>query len=192
LGGSNLIGEGWLLIIPFTIYLKEFNYVDIGDIITIFDEDNVASTWQIIDWSCDFIREYETPSYATPTVRNAKYRAKKVTLPTKKEFVLNPTFVEPAPNQKIIKVGQPLLILVYVFGTSSEYEYTATLTNEPTGMTIVGEGSDNFGSFYGIAFTPGALDANAIYGQEPYPITFTLSDGTNSKSYQFSVRVYPA
>ena len=180
--------------IPFnnyTIYLKEFNYIDIGDIITIYDEDNVASNWQILDWSCDFIREYETPSYSTPTVRNARYRAKKVTLPTKEEFVINANFVEPAPNQKIIESFQELIIRIYVFGQNANYTYTATLTNEPTGMVIDGTGSDSFGNYYQISFTPDALDANAIYGQEPYPITFTLSDGTNSKSYEFSVRVYP-
>jgi hypothetical protein len=180
--------------IPFnnyTVYLKEFNYIDIGDIITIFDEDNVASTWQILDWSCDFIREYETPSYSTPTVRNATYRAKKVTLPTKEDFVLNANFIEPAPNQKIIESFQKLLIRVYAFGLNVDYTYTSTLTNEPAGMVFDGIGSDSFGNYYQISFTPDALDANAIYGQEPNPITFTLSDGTNSKTYQFSVRVYP-
>jgi hypothetical protein len=180
--------------IPFnnyTIYLKEFNYVDIGDIITIFDQDNVPSTWQILDWSCDFIREYETPSYSAPTVRNAKYRAKKVTLPSKEEFVINANFFEPAPNQKIIESFKQLIVRIYVFGQNANYTYTATLSNEPTGMVPDGTGSDSFGNYYQISFTPDALDANAIYGQEPNPITFTLSDGTNSKSYQFSVRVYP-
>ena len=78
-----------------------------------------------------------------------------------------------------------------MFGQNANYTYTATLTNEPTGMVIDGTGSDSFGNYYQISFTPDVLDANAIYGQEPNPITFTLSDGTNSKSYQFSVRVYP-
>jgi hypothetical protein len=41
-----------------------------------------------------------------------------------------------------------------------------------------------------ISFTPDVVDENKIYGQEPNPITLTISDGTNSKSYQFSVRVY--
>ena len=58
--------------------------------------------FQILDWSCDFIREYLTPSYSTPTVRYAKYRAKKVTLPAGTEFYINANFVEPDPNQKII------------------------------------------------------------------------------------------
>jgi hypothetical protein len=172
----------------FTIYLKEFNYVDVNDIITIYDQDNVASTWQILSWDCDFIREYETPSYATPTVRNAKYKAKKVTLPTTSDFFINPTFVEPKPNQKIIESFQELTIRIYVYNLNPINTYTATLTNEPTGMTFV---SPFNGEYYEISFTPDVLDANAIYGQEPYPITFTLSDGTNSKSYQFSVRVYP-
>jgi len=179
--------------IPFNNYtqvLNEYNYIDIGDIITIYDQDNVASTWQILEWSCDFIREYITPSYATPTVRFAKYRAKKVLLPVEEEFYINPTFVEPAPNQKIIESFQELELRVYAININTPTAI-ATLTNEPAGMVITGPFSDSIGNYYGITWTPDALDANAIYGQEPYPITFTLSDGTNSKSYQFSVRVYP-
>ena len=176
--------------IPFnnyTIYLKEFNYIDINDIITIYDEDNVASYWQILDWSCDFIREYETPSYSTPTVRNARYRAKKVTLPTSSQFFINPTYVEPKPNQKLIDSGQELIVKVFVYNINPNNTYTVTLANEPVGMVLDGL-IDN--EYIQISFTPDVSDENKIYGEDPNPITLTLSDGTNSKSYQFSVRVY--
>jgi len=180
--------------IPFNNYtqrLEEYNYIDVGDIITIYDQDNVASTWQILDWSCDFIREYLTPSYSTPTVRYGKYRAKKVTLPSEEQFYINANFVEPSPNQKIISGFQGLLVKVYVINFDTQLA-TATLSNEPTGMTVGSITSDTIGNYYPITFTPGALDENVIYGQEPYPITFTISDGTNSKDYKFSVRVYPS
>ena len=51
---------------------------------------------------------------------------------------------------------------------------------------------DSVGYYYPITWTPGALDENIIYGQEPYPITLTISDGTNTKDYKFSIRVYPS
>lgn len=180
--------------IPFnnyTQYLKEYNYIDVGDIITIYDQDNIASTWQILEWSCDFIREYITPSYATPTVRFAKYRAKKVTLPAQEQFYINPTFIEPAPNQKIISVSKALKIRVYVLNINFD-TISASLSNEPAGMAITGLVSDFSGDYIEILWTPGVLDENIIYGQDPYPITLNISDGTNIKSYEFSVRVYPA
>jgi hypothetical protein len=180
--------------IPFNNYtqrLEEYNYVDVGDIITIYDQDNVSSTWQILDWSCDFIREYLTPSYSTPTVRYAKYRAKKVTLPSAEEFYINANFVEPAPNQKIITGFEEILIKVYVINIDLELA-TATLSNDPTGMTVGAITSDTTGNYYPITWTPGSLDENIIYGQEPYPITLTISDGTNTKEYKFSIRVYPS
>ena len=180
--------------IPYNNYtqrLEEYNYIDIGDIITIYDEDNVASTWQILDWSCDFLREYLTPSYSTPTVRYAKYRAKKVTLPAEPEFYINANFVEPAPNQKIITGFEELELRVYCENINLSTA-TTSLTNEPTGMIISGYFTDARGDYFAITWTPGALDENNIYGQEPYPITFSISDGTNTKDFRFSVRVYPS
>jgi hypothetical protein len=170
--------------IPFnnyTIYLNEFNYIDIADIVVLYDENNVGTFYQILDWNVDFVRENNTDGYSAPNVRFAKYRAKKVVPPANEEIVTNPTYVEPALNQKIITKDESLEGRVYIVNFDNTKTYTATLSGHPTGMTasIV----DNYAS---VEWIPNTGQQNKIYNG----ITVTISDGTVSKPYVFSVRVY--
>ena len=76
------------------------------------------------------------------------------------------------------------LIRVYVINIDPNLA-SATLTNEPTGMVVGSLDVDSVGIYYPITWTPGALDENIIYGQEPYPITLTISVGKMSKGIIF-------
>jgi hypothetical protein len=174
--------------IPFnnyTIYLKEYNYIDIGDIIYISDQNNVETAYQILDWSCDFVRQIETPTLYAPNVRFAKYRAKKVTVPNNDELILSNTNYSPAANQKIITHDNLLEFICEIVNFNPEATYTATLNNEPAGMTAsIVDGI--ILKYANVQWTPNAGQADEIYNN----IELEISDGTNTSAYVFSVRVY--
>jgi len=165
----------------YTQYLNEFNYIDIGDVIVLKNENNIGTYYQILDWNVDFIRENNTDGYNAPNVRAARYRAKKVIPPTNEEIITNPTYVEPSLNQKIITKDESLEVRVYIVNFNNTKTYTATLSGHPSGMTasIV----DDYAS---VEWIPNSGQQNKIYNG----ITVTISDGTVSKPYVFSVRVY--
>ena len=179
--------------IPFnnyTIYLKEYNYIDIGDIIYLSDQNDVKTPYQILDWSCDFVRQIETPTLYAPNVRFANYRAKKVTVPVSDDIILNNTNYSPSLNQKIITNGQELSFFSQIINYNPALTYTATLNNEPTGMTVTMADGFIFGGWASkvaiVQWTPSAGQADEIYNN----IELEVSDGTNTSIYVFSVRVY--
>ena len=174
--------------IPFnnyTIYLKEYNYIDIGDIIYISDQNNVETAYQILDWSCDFVRQIETPTLYAPNVRFATYRAKKVSVPESNPIILNNTNYSPALNQKIITFDNELGFFSEIINYNASLTYTATLNNEPAGMTVgLFDGSNTKVAL--VTWTPSVAQQNEVFNN----IEMVISDGTNTSTYVFSVRVY--
>jgi hypothetical protein len=164
----------------FTYYLNQYDYIDIGDVIYVNDLENNAETYEIIDWSFDAVREYINPGVTDIVVRSAKYRAKKVTIPADNPPIIAYSFNSiPAENQWIITSGYDLVLSIGAF--IGQYETaTFSLSNEPLGMII----NSSTGV---ITWTPGVSDENEIYED----ITVSVSNGTSTTTYKFSIRVYP-
>ena len=164
----------------FTYFLNQYDYIDIGDVIYVNDLENNAETYEIIDWSFNAVREYIDPGITDIVVRSAKYRAKKVTIPTNNPPIIAYAFNEiPSANQWIITTNFDLeLKIAAVIG---QYETGSfSLSNQPTGMVI----NSSTGL---ITWTPGPSDNNQIYED----IVVNVFDGTDTTQYKFSIRVYP-
>jgi hypothetical protein len=168
----------------FTYYLNQYRYVDIGDVIYVNDLDNNSETYEILDWDFAGVREYINPDNTSIIVRSAKYKAKKVTIPANNPpiFAFGYTFndyIIPKANQWIITYDELLTINV---GSAFIGQYETgvfSLTNNPTGMVI--------NSATGvITWTPTSGQSNQIFED----IQVNLSDGIDTTSYLFSVRVY--
>ncbi len=164
----------------FTYFLNQYDYIDIGDVIYVNDLENNAETYEIIDWSFDAVREYINPGVTDIVVRSAKYRAKKVTIPANNPPIISYAFNSiPAANQWIITSGYDLVLGIR--GFIGQYKTGVfSLSNEPSGMLI--DATTGV-----ITWTPGVSDENEIYED----ITVSLSDGTDTTEYKFSIRVYP-
>ena len=164
----------------FTYFLNQYDYIDIGDVIYVNDLENNTETYEIIDWSFDAVREYINPGVTDIAVRSAKYRAKKVTIPANNPPIIAYAFNNiPAANQWIITSGYDLVLAIQAF--VGQYETGVfSLSNEPLGMVI----DANTGV---ITWTPGVSDENEIYND----ITVSISNGTSTTTYKFSIRVYP-
>jgi hypothetical protein len=164
----------------FTYILNQYDYIDIGDVIYVNDLENNSETYEIIDWSFDAVREYINPGVTDIVVRSAKYRAKKVTIPANNPPIIAYSFNSiPAENQWIITIGYDLVLSIGFF--IGQYETGVfSLSNEPAGMAI--DSSTGV-----ITWTPGLFDANEIYED----ITVSISNGTSTTDYKFSIRVYP-
>lgn len=164
----------------FTYYLNQYDYIDIGDVIYVNDLQNNAETYEIIEWSFDAVREYTNPGISDIVVRNARYRAKKVTIPADNPPIFAYSFNNiPAANQWIITSGFDLSINVQA--AINQYETAVfSLNNEPTGMTI----NSSTGL---ISWTPGIANDNQIYED----IEVLVYNGTSTSTYKFSIRVYP-
>lgn len=164
----------------YTYYLNQYSYIDIGDKVYLNDLDNNSETYEIIDFSVDFIREYINPEYTTIIPRNAKYRAKKVTIPNNNPpqiyFINNSFDSVPSNNFMIVTSGYTFTYQINAFG---EGTLTYSLTNEPVGMTIDSNGL--------ITWIPSAGDDNEVYEN----IVVTVSNGVTSSEFIFTIRVYP-
>jgi hypothetical protein len=166
-----------------TYYLNQYNYLDIGDIFYLADlEDNLTS-YMIIDFSVDFIREYINPEYTTVIPRSAKYRAKKVEIPADNApFFYSDDKVFPLINNWIVSSGYTMSFQVFAIALEAYRTITYSLANAPVGMTITTV--DRNGQ---IEWTPSVGDENQIYEN----IEVIAFDGTSSSSFFFNVRVYP-
>ena len=169
-------------------YLNQYRMIDIGDIITISFLDNTLENFQIIDFSFDIIKE--NINQERINVRKAKYRAKKVTIPSVDtpvfSFNISSNITEneqPANNQKIIAVDDTLLFIIYVLGTPEFTTNSFALSNEPNNMTV----NQINNTTAGISFTPDNTQSNQLASN--IVLTCTNSNGAVI-SYTFSVRVY--
>ena len=169
-------------------YLNQYRMIDIGDIITISFLDNTLENFQIIDFSFDIIKE--NINQERINVRKAKYRAKKVTIPSVDtpvfSFNISSNITEneqPANNQKIIAVDDTLLFIIYVLGTPEFTTNSFALSNEPNNMTV----NQINNTTAGISFTPDNTQSNQLASN--IVLTCTNSNGAVI-NYTFSVRVY--
>lgn len=164
----------------FTYFLNQYDYIDIGDLVYVNDLENNAETYEIIEWSFDAVREYINPGVTDIVVRTAIYKAKKVTVPADNPPIISYSFnTIPAENQWIITSGYDLVLAIQA--SIGQYETaTFSISNEPSGMVI----DANTGV---ITWTPGVSDENEIYDD----ITVSVSNGTSTTTYKFSIRVYP-
>jgi hypothetical protein len=165
----------------FTYYLNQYTYLDIGDIISLSDlEDNITN-YMIIDFNVDFVREYINPEYSTIIPRNAKYRAKKIEIPASSppDFIFDINSI-PRIDNWIITSGYDLRYQVFADSQDSYKTIAYSLTNAPVGMVI----NASIGL---ITWTPLVGDDNEVYND----IEVIASDGTDTTSYYFNVRVYP-
>ena len=168
----------------FTHYLNQYRYLDIGDVFYFTNPDGSTETYKIIDWSFDSNREYLNPEYSSINVRYAKYRAKKVVVPNNNPPVIafsagNIPFDFPLANSWIITSGYDLVFPIPIVGQPYK-TFVYSLNNEPVGMTI--DSSSGV-----IQWTPLVGDDNQVYDD----IEVIVSDGTDSSSFTFSIRVYP-
>ena len=164
----------------YTYFLNQYTYIDIGNKIYINDLENNVETYMILDFSVDFIREYLNPEFSTIIPRNAKYRAKKITIPNSNPpqiyFINNSLESIPSNNFMIVTSGYLFTYQINATGSSS---LTYSLSNEPVGMTIDSGGL--------ITWVPGVGDENEVYED----IIVTVSNGTTSSEFIFTIRVYP-
>jgi len=161
----------------FTVYKNQYDYIDIGDVIYLNDLLGNAETYRIIEWNCNFIKE--TTNSDTINVRRAVYRAKKISIPANNPPEIAYAFnTIPAANEWIVTQGYELIFsvvaLVGQFETAS-----FSLTGQPSGMTINSATGE-------INWTPTSMQQNNIYSN----IGVVVSDGTDSKTYRFTVRTY--
>ena len=177
-----------------TIYLNEYQFIDIGDIISINDLENNTENYQILEWSLDVVKDNHLTNQIN--VRNVTYKGKKIDIPANNApifsfsnlFSLTPFAIinntQPASNLKIISVGDILNFDVTCYVINNPWNInTITLSNAPSGMTLT-QTSNNLAS---ISFTPTIGQANQIY--KNITVTSTLSEG-GSATYSFDVRVY--
>jgi hypothetical protein len=106
-------------------------------------------------------------------------------VPNNDELILNNTNYSPAANQKIITNENELSFISEIVNFNPEATYTATLNNEPAGMTATIVDGIVL-KFAQVQWTPTAGQADEIYNN----IELEITDGTNTSSYVFSVRVY--
>jgi len=177
---TNITGSG-IFFNKTTYYLNQYTYLDIGNVFSLSDlEDNITN-YMIIDFSVDFIREYLNPEYSTIIPRNAKYRAKKVEVPSS----LPPYFIFdnnqlPRIDNWIVTSGYDLTYGILAISQDRYKTISYSLQNAPVGMVI----DSSTGT---ITWTPGVSDENEAYTN----IEVVAFDGTDSTSYYFNVRVYP-
>jgi len=175
---------GYLTDVPFnksTYYLNQYSYIDIGNAISLADLDDNITDYMVIDFSVDFIREYINPEYSTIIPRNAKYRAKKIEVPSSYPpfFVFDSRDYARIDNW-IVTSGYDFEYKLQAVTRDSYKTIIYSLANEPSGMTI----DTSTGV---ILWTPGVSDENEVYND----IEVIAFDGTDSTSYYFNVRVYP-
>ena len=167
----------------YTEYLNQYSQYDIGDKLYINDLEGNAETYEIIDFSVDFVREYTNPGYTTIIPRNAKYRAKNITIPSSNPPIFisledGPDAIPFSNNFWIVTSGYDLRFKLFAVSLSP---LTYTLSNEPVGMSVTY--SNNLAE---ITWTPGVGDENQVYED----IIVTASNGVSSAEYKFSIRVY--
>ena len=160
----------------YTVYLEQYNYLDIGDLVRLYDIFGLYQDYMIIDWQCDFLQEYITDENIP--VRQATYRAKQIDIP-----VNNPPIFSfynqgiPADNQWIITQGYEMNYVVSASSEATE-DITYSLDTYPPGMVI----NANSGA---ITWTPTSLQQNKIFD-----VIVLAFDGTDSSEYKFQVRTY--
>ena len=160
----------------YTVYLEQYNYLDIGDTVRLYDTFGTYQDYMIIDWQCDFLQEYITDENIP--VRQATYRAKQIDIP-----VNNPPIFSfynqgiPADNQWIITQGYEMNYVVSASSEATE-DITYSLDTYPPGMVI----DANSGA---ITWTPTSLQQNKIFD-----VIVLASDGTDASEYKFQVRTY--
>jgi hypothetical protein len=172
----------------FTYYLNQYRYVDIGDVIYVNDLESNSETYEILDWDFAGVREYINPDNTSIIVRSAKYKAKKVTIPANNPPIfafgytysgISFNYIVPKANQWIVTYDELLTINVDKFFIGQYETAVFSLANNPTGMVI--------NSATGIiTWTPTSGQSNQIFED----IQVNLSDGIDTTSYLFSVRVY--
>lgn len=165
-----------------TYYVDQYNYIDIGDVVRIYYLDLTYDDFQIIDWSCQSLREIFNGVNYNINARTATYRAKKITVPASTRPYIAFTFDNiPAVNEIIVTYDTTLSIPLYAVDTPYEEQgFAWSLSNQPAGMTINGTTGE-------ISWTPTVGQANAVY--ENIVATVMNQSGVTAE-YSFSVRVY--
>lgn len=189
---TNITGSG-IFFNKTTYYLKQYQHLDIGDIFYLADLDNNLTSYMIIDFSVDFIREYINPEYTQIIPRAAKYRAKKISIPNNNPPVFldgitgsqNFGIYDPLTFNEnwIVSSGYDMSFFVLAQSIDPYKNITYSLSNAPVGMTIT-----NVNGLGKVEWTPSLSDDNKVYND----ILINAFDGTDTTTRSFNVRVYPS
>ena len=178
---TNITGSG-LTFNNSTYVLNQYRYLDLIDTITLSDLEDDQTNYMIIDWNVDFVREYINPEYSTIIPRNAKYRAKKITVPNSNPPVFAQSFIGNYPTVQnwIVTCGYDLAFQLIAISPNQYASISYSLNNEPSGMIVNNEGT--------VYWSPDISEANKVYEN----IEVIANDGTSTATYTFNVRVYPS
>ena len=179
ISATNITGSG-ITFNNSTYILNQYRYLDLTDTITLSDLSSNQTNYMIIDWNVDFVREYINPDYSTIIPRNAKYRAKKITIPASNPPVFSQSLYGnyPTVDNWIVSTGYNLSFRIIATSPNQYATISYSLNNEPTGMTVSSQGFVNW--------DPDITEGNNVYEN----IEVIANDGTSTATYTFNVRVY--